>query len=94
MAEAVNTNPTPATPSTISPKVTAGALTGLALGVLSTLLLSLAPEHFEALGIWAGPIQAAVVLIGTTVGAWAKSDPARLVTGLFDDGYEGKHVAR
>lgn len=75
-----NETPTPVDPNAISPKVTAGALTGLALLFVSTVLTAITPDMLTGLGLWAGPVQGGLIVIGTAIAAWTVNDPARLTT--------------
>ena len=75
-----NENPTPVDPNAISPKVTAGAVTGLALLFVSTVLSAITPDMLSGLGQWAGPVQGGLIVIGGTIAAWLANDPARLTT--------------
>lgn len=79
MATTTNPNPEPALPSDLSPKISAAGLTGLGILFLSTVLAAITPEMLSFLGVWAGPVQGGLVLIGAALAGYLKPDPARLV---------------
>lgn len=54
-------------------KVTAGALTGLAVTVLVAVLSAITPELLEPLGPWAGPALAGIGALAFGLGAYIKS---------------------
>ncbi|SFN65888.1 hypothetical protein [Mycetocola miduiensis] len=63
--------------TTISPKVIAQAVTGVALTALVAGIAAVTPDHFASLGIW-GPIgYAAIVSIGGSIAGYIKRDPLR-----------------
>ena len=67
-------------PTRISPKVTAGivtgALTALA-GIAAAFLGAIPKEAVEGLGVWAAPVYIAIGATAAVLAGYAKHDPAR-----------------
>lgn len=68
-------------PTRISPKVTAGLVTGGALtalaGIAAAFLLAIPQEAVQSLGVWSAPVFVAIGAAGAVLAGYAKSDPAR-----------------
>lgn len=62
---------------TISPKVIASAVSGLAVTLILGLLNAVTPETFAFLGSWSSLAYMLVVAVAGVVAGWAKSDPMR-----------------
>lgn len=56
-----------------SGKVTAGALTGLAVTVVVAALTAITPELLEPLGPWGGVVLAGIGALAVALGAYVKS---------------------
>lgn len=68
-------------PTRISPKVTAGLVTGGALtalaGIAAAFLMAVPQDAVEGLGVWSAPVFVAIGVAGTALAGYAKRDPAR-----------------
>lgn len=68
-------------PARISPKVTAGIVTGGALaalaGIAAAFLQAIPEEAVEGLGAWSAPVFIAIGATGAVLAGYAKRDPAR-----------------
>ena len=68
-------------PTRISPKVTAGIVTGGALtalaGIAAAFLGAIPEEAVEGLGVWSAPVFVAIGATGAVLAGYAKRDPAR-----------------
>jgi membrane protein YdbS with pleckstrin-like domain len=63
--------------TTISPKVTAQALTSAALVVILAVITAVTPDMVAGLGAWAPLVYAAVVALGGVIAGYLKRDPLR-----------------
>lgn len=63
--------------STVSPKVTAGALVGVVLTVLVAVIAAVTPDMLAGLGAWGVLIFAGLVALGQAITAYLKRDPLR-----------------
>jgi len=63
--------------TTLSPKVTAQAVTSVVLVVLVAAINAITPELFSFLGDFAGIAFAAVVALGGALAGFLKGDPLR-----------------
>lgn len=73
MAENVTTDENGVPTLKPSGKVTAGALTGLAVTVVVAVLGAITPELLAPLGPWAGPTLAGIGALAVALGAYLKS---------------------
>ena len=68
-------------PTRISPKVTAGIVTGGALtalaGIAAAFLMAIPQEAVQGLGVWSAPVFVAIGAAGAVLAGYAKRDPAR-----------------
>ena len=68
-------------PTRISPKVTAGIVTGGVLtalaGIAAAFLLAIPQEAVQSLGVWSAPVFVAIGATGAVLAGYAKRDPAR-----------------
>lgn len=68
-------------PTRISPKVTAGLVTGGALtalaGIAAAFLMAIPQEAVQGLGVWSAPVFVAIGATGAVLAGYAKRDPAR-----------------
>lgn len=53
-------------------KVSAGAITGLALTVIVAVLTGITPEMLDFLGVWAGPVFMGIGALATSLAAYIK----------------------
>lgn len=63
--------------TTISPKVTAQALTSAALVVVLAAITAVTPEMVDGLGAWAPLVYAGIVALGGVIAGYLKRDPLR-----------------
>lgn len=73
-------------PSSVSPKITAGAAAALALIVLQAVLTAITPDMFDWAGEYTNLVYTAITALGFGLAAWLKGDPART-------GYTARQVA-
>lgn len=68
-------------PTRVSPKVTAGIVTGGALtalaGIAAAFLMAVPQEAVQGLGVWSAPVFVAIGATGAVLAGYAKRDPAR-----------------
>ena len=68
-------------PTRVSPKVTAGIVTGGALTALASIaaafLMAVPQEAVQGLGVWSAPVFVAIGATGAVLAGYAKRDPAR-----------------
>lgn len=68
-------------PTRVSPKVTAGIVTGGVLtalaGIAAAFLLAIPQEAVQSLGVWSAPVFVAIGATGAVLAGYAKRDPAR-----------------
>lgn len=74
-----------ADPNKTSPKVIAGALAGLGITLLGTVIVAVAEfsgtvtaEQLPGIGLWAVPLVSLIHTGGQSLAAWWKTDPLRL----------------
>lgn len=65
--------------TTISPKLIAGALTGLALAIVVAVLGAVTPDMLESLGAWAPLAFVAITTAATQLSVYLRRDPLREV---------------